>query len=60
MLIDLENEGPKPDGSTPYMITTMRQWKLNQHGKLEQMSCMQNTDPILCPLSALAFYFFSR
>ena len=40
------------------MIMTMRQGKLNQHGKVE--GCMRNTDPILCPLSALTFYFFFR
>jgi Centromere DNA-binding protein complex CBF3 subunit, domain 2 len=42
------------------MIMTMRQRKQNQHGKIEYMGCMRNTDPILCPLSALAFYFFNR
>ena len=36
----------------------MRQGKQNQHDKIEYMGCMQNADPILCPLSALAFYFF--
>ena len=42
------------------MIMTMRQGKQNQHGKIEYMGCMRNLDPILCPLSALAFYFFNR
>ena len=42
------------------MITTMRQGKQNQHGKIEYMGCMRNVDPVLCPLSALAFYFFNR
>jgi hypothetical protein len=42
------------------MITTMRQGKQNQHGKIEYMGCMRNVDPVLCPLSALAFYFFHR
>jgi hypothetical protein len=42
------------------MIMSMRQGKLNQHGKVEYMGCMRNVDPILCPLSALAFYFFFR
>src|SRR5277367_6020493 len=42
------------------MITTMRQGKQNQHGKIEYMGCMRNVDPLLCPLSALAFYFFNR
>jgi hypothetical protein len=60
VLIELENEGPKPDESVPCMIMTMRQGKQNQHGKIEYMGCMRNVDPILCPLSALAFYFFSR
>ncbi|MBV9767795.1 MAG: hypothetical protein JOZ48_23345 [Acidobacteriaceae bacterium] len=60
VLIELENEGPKPDESVPCMIMTMRQGKQNQHGKIEYMGCMRNVDPILCPLSALAFYFFNR
>ena len=42
------------------MIMTMRQGKQNQHGKVEYMGCIWNADPILCPLSALAFYFFYR
>jgi hypothetical protein len=36
----------------------MRQGNQNQHGKVEYMGCIRNADPILCPLSALAFYFF--
>jgi len=60
MLIDLENEGPRPDKAVPCMIMTMRQGKTNQHGKVEYMGCMRNIDPILCPLSAMAFYFFYR
>jgi hypothetical protein len=42
------------------MIMTMRQGKQNQLGKIEYMGCIRNVDPILCPLSALAFYFFNR
>jgi hypothetical protein len=42
------------------MITTMRQGKQNQHGKIEYMGCIRNINPVLCPLSALAFYFFDR
>src|SRR5271156_3938365 len=42
------------------MIMTMRQGKQNQHGKVEYMGCLRNVDPILCPLSALAFYLFHR
>ena len=42
------------------MIMTMRQGKQNQHGKVEYMGCIRNADPVLCPLSALAFYFFYR
>jgi hypothetical protein len=38
----------------------MRQGKQNQHGKVEYMGYIRNADPILCPLSALAFYFFYR
>jgi hypothetical protein len=60
ILINLENEGPKPDESAPCLIMTMRQGKQNQHGKVEYMGCIRNADPILCPLSALAFYFFNR
>jgi hypothetical protein len=59
-LIDLEDETPKSDETAPCMITTMRQGKQNQHGKIEYMGCMRNIDPVLCPLSALAFYFFHR
>jgi hypothetical protein len=60
VVIDLENEGPRPNESAPCMITTMRQGKLNQRGKVEYMGCIRNVDPLLCPLSALAFYFFNR
>ena len=60
VLIDLEDETPKSDESAPYMIMTMRQGKQNQHGKIEYMGCMRYLDPILCPRSALAFYFFNR
>ena len=42
------------------MIMSMTQGKQNQHGKVEYMGCMRNADPILCPLSAIAFYFFNR
>jgi hypothetical protein len=42
------------------MIVTMRQGKQNQHGKIEYMGCIRNIDPVLCPLSALAFYLFNR
>jgi len=42
------------------MIMTMRQGKQNQHGKVEYIGCIRNADPVLCPLSALAFYFFYR
>jgi hypothetical protein len=42
------------------VFMTMRQGKQNQHGKIEYMGCMGNIDPVLCPLSALAFYFFNR
>jgi hypothetical protein len=34
--------------------------KQNQHGKIEYMGCIRNVDPVVCPLSALAFYFFYR
>ncbi|KAF2195062.1 hypothetical protein K469DRAFT_756985 [Zopfia rhizophila CBS 207.26] len=60
VLIELENEGPKPNESAPCMVMLMRQGKQNQHGKVEYMGCMQNSDLILCSLSALAFYFFYR
>jgi hypothetical protein len=42
------------------MVMSMRQGKQNQHGKVEYMGCMRNSDLILCPLSAMAFYFFYR
>jgi hypothetical protein len=58
MLLELENKGPKPNESVPCMIMTMRQGKQNQHGKVEYMGCIRNTDPVLCPLSTLALYFF--
>ena len=38
----------------------MRQGKQNQYGKIEYMGYMRNLDPVLCLLSALAFYFFNR
>jgi Centromere DNA-binding protein complex CBF3 subunit, domain 2 len=57
---NLENEGPKPDELAPCLIITMKQRKQNQHGDVEYMGCIRNADPILCPLSALAFYFFNR
>ncbi|KAF2186420.1 hypothetical protein K469DRAFT_455732, partial [Zopfia rhizophila CBS 207.26] len=58
VLIKLENEGPKPNELAPCMVMLMRQGKQNQHGKVEYMGCMRNSDLILCPLSALAFCFF--
>jgi hypothetical protein len=57
ILVNLENEGPKPDESAPCLIITMKQRKQNQHGKVEYIGCIRNADPILCPLSALAFFF---
>ena len=42
------------------MVMSMTQGKQNQHGEVEYMGCMRNADPILCPLSAIAFYFFNR
>ncbi len=60
ILIELDNEGPKLNEPAPCMVMTMRQGKQNQHGKVEYMGCMRNADPILCSLSALAFYFFNR
>jgi hypothetical protein len=60
IVIDLENEGPRPGDLAPCMIVTMRQGKQNQHGKIEYMGCIRNINPILCPLSALAFYLFDR
>ena len=42
------------------MIMTMRQGKQNQYGKVEYIDCIRNADSVLCPLSALAFYFFYR
>ena len=59
-MIDLENEGPRPEDLAPFMIMTMRQGKQNQHGKIEYMGCIRNIEPVVCPLSALAFYFFYR
>ena len=59
-MIELENEGPRPEDAAPCMIMTMRQGKQNQHGKIEYMGCIRNIDPVICPLSALAFYFFHR
>jgi hypothetical protein len=60
MLLELGNESPKPDETVPCLVTIMTQGKLNKHGKVEYMGCLRNVDPILCPLSALAFYFFFR
>jgi hypothetical protein len=42
IVIDLENEGPRPEDSAPCMIMTMRQRKQNQHGKIEYMRCIRN------------------
>jgi hypothetical protein len=60
IVIDLQNEGPRPGESALCMIMTMRQGKQNQHGKIEYMGCIRNVDPLICPLSALAFYLFYR
>jgi len=60
MLLDLEHEGPKPDQTVPCLVTVMMNGKLNKHGKVEYMGCMRNANPVICPLSALAFYFFYR
>src|SRR6266480_7155834 len=60
MLIELEDEGPIPHEAVPCMVITMHQGKMNQFRKVEYMGCLRNINPILCPLSALAFYFFFR
>ena len=38
----------------------MRNGKMNKHHKVEYMGAMRNKDVLLCPLSALGFYFFWR
>ena len=58
MLIELEDESPTPHEAVPCMVMMMHQGKMNQFGKVEYMGCLRNIDPVLCPLSALAFYFF--
>lgn len=60
MLVELENEGPRSNESAPCMIMSMRQITQNQHGKVMYMGCIGNADPVLCPLSAVAFYIFTR
>jgi len=60
IVIDLENDGPRPEDSAPYMTMTMRQGKQNQHGEIEYMGCIRNIEPLVSPLSALAFYLFYR
>ena len=60
MLIELEDESPTPHEAVPCMVMTMHQGKMNQFRKVEYMGCLRNIDPVLCPLSALAFYFFFR
>ena len=54
---EFPGEGPTP--CFP-LIMTMRGSKTNQHGRLETMGALRNTDPFICPLGALAFYLLYR
>jgi Centromere DNA-binding protein complex CBF3 subunit, domain 2/Transcriptional activator of glycolytic enzymes len=50
------------EGSTRCMplILTTRASKQNQHGRLETMGALRHKIPLVCVLSALAFYLFYR
>jgi centromere DNA-binding complex CBF3 subunit-like protein len=55
--LSLPNEGPTPCEA---LILIMRNGKVNKHHKVEYMGALRNKDVLLCPLSALGFYFFWR
>jgi Centromere DNA-binding protein complex CBF3 subunit, domain 2/Transcriptional activator of glycolytic enzymes len=55
--IPLPHEGPTPCDA---LVLVMRNGKVNKFHKVEYMGAIRNRDPLLCPLSALAFYFFWR
>ena len=55
--ISLLGEGPTPCDA---LVLIMRNGKVNKFHKVECMGALRNRDPLLCPLSALAFYFFWR
>ena len=60
ILIKLENKGPKLDELALYIIILIIQGKQNQYSKVKYIGCIRNTNPILYPLSIIAFYFFNR
>ena len=55
-VIDLDNEGSRRKA----LVLVKDNGKTNPHGKVEHCSAMRNKEPLCCPLSALAFYFFWR
>ena len=59
VLIKLENKGPKLDKLVLYIVILRRQGKQNQYNKVKYICYIRNTNPILYPLSIIAFYFFN-
>ena len=59
ILIKLENKGPKLNKLALYIIILIIQGKQNQYSKVKYISSTRNANPILYPLSIIAFYFFN-
>jgi hypothetical protein len=55
--LPLPNEGPTPCDA---LILIMGNGKASKHGNIEYMGALRHKDVLLCPLSALGFYFFWR
>jgi hypothetical protein len=58
-LFTFEFEGEGPTRCFPLIFTT-RASKQNQHGRLETMGALRHKDPLVCIVSALAFYLLYR
>lgn len=58
-LFTFEFTGEGPTQCMPLILTT-RGGKQNQHSRLETARALRNQDPIICILSAIAFYLLAR
>jgi hypothetical protein len=59
-MVNLENEGIRPNMDCPALLAIMRQGKTNKHNRLETVGCMRNIRVEICPIMALGMYFFWR
>jgi hypothetical protein len=58
-LFTFEFDGEGPTRCMPLIFTT-RASKQNQHGRLETIGALRHKEPLVCLLSALAFYLLYR